>query len=334
MDYIGSKIKLNSWLFDILYKHIDFQNKDLVFMDGCAGTGTVSEYAAKQGFKKIISNDLMLYSYCVTYAKLNMNFSLIPEVVKHIEILNNIEPVEGFFYNNYSIKGDRLYFTDTNASLIDACRIYIEKLEDPIIKNYLLYCLLEAVSRVSNTSGTYGAFLKKIKERARSKLVLEVEPFFTAPNSFVYNENLLDLLKTKKRVLEDVLYIDPPYNERQYGANYHIYETLVKYDCPTIKGVTGLRNWTKESKSDFCTKARCLDFFIDVLKETSAKFVLLSYSSDGLMSSDNIIDAVKKLDCYDTHLYKKEYKRYKADNTRNNRSDVLYEYLFVFTKRY
>lgn len=330
MDYIGSKSKLNDWIFSILYKYIEFSNKDLCFLDACAGTGSVSEYAAKLGFNKIVSNDLMNYSYCVTYAKLNMNLDLVPEAIHHIQTMNSIEPVEGFFLKNYSESGGRLYFTVDNAAMIDACRIYIDKILNPILKNYLLYCLLEAVSRISNTSGTYGAFLKKIKPRALARLELKLETFFTAKNSVVFQEDILTLLKGNFRFKEDIIYIDPPYNERQYGANYHIYETLIKYDNPNIKGITGLRDWTKESKSDFCTKMSCLSFLEEIIINTRAELILLSYSSDGLMSKEEVISMVEKMNKYEIIPYEKEYKRYKADNERNNRNDILYEYLFVF----
>jgi len=332
MDYIGSKSKLNDWIFSILYKYIDFSNKDLSFMDACAGTGAVSEYAAKLGFREVISNDLMFYSYCVTYAKLNMTLELLPEAIHHLQIMNSIEPIDGFFLKNYSEFGDRLYFTMENAQSIDACRIYIDNIDNLVLKNYLLYCLLEAVSRVSNTSGTYGAFLKKIKPSALIKLELKLEPFCTAKKSLVFQEDILSLLKSKHKFREDILYIDPPYNERQYGANYHIYETLVRYDNPKIKGVTGLRNWVGESKSKFCSKVSCLSFLVDIINNSTASKILLSYSSDGLMSSDDVISEINSLNKYEVNLHRKEYKRYKADNKRNNRDDLLYEYLFVLNK--
>lgn len=332
MDYIGSKAKLNDWIFDILFSnYINFnKRKSLTFLDACAGTGCVSRYAAKENFN-IIANDIMEYSRCITSGSLLMRSSLILETAKHINEMNNLRGIDGFFYNEYSKTGNRLYFTDENASKIDACRIYIEEnVDNNIIKDYLIYCLIEAVSRVSNTAGVYGAFLKKFKKRALDSLIIKFEDFFTAKNSKIYSEDIKNLLNNEMG--EDILYIDPPYNERQYGSNYHIYETIARYDNPKVKGVTGLRNWTKESKSLFCSKETCLNFTIDIFKNTTAAVILLSYSSEGIMSYSELISSAKSEFDITCDLYKKEYKRYKSNNDKNNKIDNLFEYLFVFIK--
>ena len=335
MDYIGSKFRLNDWIFGILFKnYVDFEDKqNFIFMDACAGTGSVSRYAAKEGFS-IISNDLMEYSRCIVSGSLLMCNDLLLETGDHIRKMNALPGVDGFFFKEYSVSANRLYFTDDNAKKIDACRIYIENnVDNFIIKDYLIYCMLEAISRVSNTAGVYGAFLKKIKARALVPLTIKFEEFVSSKNAKVYSEDINSLLTIKRfQFLEDILYVDPPYNERQYGANYHIYETFAKYDNPKVKGVTGLRNWVGESKSLFCSKAGCLKFTLDIFRKTRAKIILLSYSSDGLMLSDELLSSAKAELGLSGKLYKKKYRRYKSDNSRSNRSGDLFEYLFVFEK--
>lgn len=337
MDYIGSKVKLNNWIFNILFSdYISFKDKrQLVFLDACAGTMSVSRYASREGFC-IVVNDIMEYSRCIASGSFLMNKDLLLETAGHINEMNNLQGKHGFFFEEYSEAANRLYFTNENAKKIDACRVYVKNnVKNSIIKDYLIYCILEAISRVSNTTGIYGAFLKKFKKRALQPLFIRFEDFLPTNNPKIYSEDINSLLTFKRcEFSEDILYIDPPYNERQYGANYHIYETLAKYDNPKVKGVTGLRNWVDESKSLFCVKNDCLKFTLDIFKKTTARIIMLSYSSDGIMSADDLLNSVKIELGIKGKLYKKFYKRYKADNNRHNKGDDLFEYLFVFEKSF
>jgi adenine-specific DNA-methyltransferase len=333
MDYIGSKLKLNDWIFGILFSkgYVNFETRNqYTFVDACSGTASVSRFAARECFK-IIASDLMTYSKCIASGSIQMNIYLFEEALQHINNINKLSGVEGFFYNEYSENSGRLYFSNNNAKLIDVSRQYIETVDNVIIKDYLIYCLLEAVSRISNTTGVYGAFLKTFKQRALEKLTLKQEVFVTAQFAKVYNLDIITLVSVLSLDENHILYIDPPYNERQYGANYHIYETVARYDSPVVHGVTGLRDWVSESKSKFCTKRDCLAFTTDVVCRANAGLILLSYNSDGLLSVDEILSIGNKLNIK-CDLHKKEYKRYKADNNRDNRQDLLYEYLFIFIK--
>src|SRR5258708_23757088 len=167
MDYIGSKEKINDWMFPIMLK--DIKPSDITFLDACAGSGSVSKYAAsKYDFKKIISNDIMEFPSHIVRGAISLPISKYDKAISLINDMNNLQGVDGFFYENYSEHSGRLYFSNENAQKIDACRIFIEKQpdNDPYLKSYLLYCLLEAFSSVSNTTGVQAAFLKKLKERA------------------------------------------------------------------------------------------------------------------------------------------------------------------------
>jgi adenine-specific DNA-methyltransferase len=130
----------------------------------------------------------------------------------------------------------------------------------------------------------------------------------------------------------DILYIDPPYNQRQYCTNYHVLETIARYDNPNLYGVTGLREY-EDQKSDFCYKAKALEAFEDLIQHTEARHIFLSYNSEGIMPEDEIIKVMEK---YGTvELKKQEYRRFRADIDRENRnykSDEVIEYLFCLRK--
>jgi adenine-specific DNA-methyltransferase len=324
-------------MFGIMTKNLD--PKDTVFLDACAGSGAVSKHASELGYKKIISNDIMEFPSHIVRGALAFPVSDV-DVALSIDLIgkmNALSGTDGFFSQNYSESSGRIYFSDPNAKKIDACRIFIEdNVKDNLpLKSYLLYCLLEALSAASNTTGVQAAFLKKLKDRALKPLHIKVAPVRARPAAVeVYSKDILMLLNDpefRQSGKEDLLYIDPPYNERQYGPNYHLYETLVRYDNPKIHGKTGLREWVSESKSDFCSKKTCLEFTRHVVNSTTAKEIYISYNSDGLLSKDEIISAFPKGKCT---LSEMEQRRYKSDSSTKREYDKspLKEYLFRIVK--
>jgi adenine-specific DNA-methyltransferase len=338
MDYIGSKDKLNKWIFSNIKKYLEKDLIEYVFLDACAGSGSVSMYAiSKCNFKKVITNDIMEFPSVIIngYIQLKEN-TVIAE--RHIANINKLEGVEGFFYSNYSENASRFYFTNENAKKIDATINYIKNVLDNNMRYYLLYCGIEALSKVSNTTGVQAAFLKQFKDRAKQPFFIKLEKTYIEKTCDVktFSRDILSLLKDENFRLEnneDILYIDPPYNQRQYGPNYHLYETFCRNDNPEIKGKTGLRYWEDESKSLFCSKNTCCDFLTNVIKFSTAKIVAISYNSDGLLSADEIINLILRNFSTDCSLYVKNQKRYKSDNKRDNNISILKEYLFIFNKK-
>lgn len=331
MDYIGSKSKLNKWIFDIINNSVKNDN-NLSILDACSGSGAVSKYAVNLGYK-VISNDLMLFPSIILNGSIGISKKNHDNALLEIKRLNSLKGIKGYFYKNYcdESKPKRLYFTAINAQRIDKIRKEIDKIKDDKIKNYLLYCSLESLSRVSNTTGVQAAFLKKFKDRAKNKFILKNEPIINGVID-TYNQDILLLLQDKKfrsKNQEDILYIDPPYNERQYGPNYHLYETFIKNDNPIILGKTGLRNWKNECYSSFCSKKKCLDFLTSIISFTTAKFIFISYNSDGILSINDI-----KKTFPDVRIHEHEYIRYKSDSskTRTYNKNKLIEYIFEIKK--
>lgn len=96
-----------------------------------------------------------------------------------------------------------------------------------------------------------------------------------------------------KEISGDILYVDPPYNERQYLPNYHVLETAAKYDFPTLRGVTGQRPYEMQ-KSDFCSKKTVVKAFDMLLTNAKFKHIILSCNTDGIMTLDEIETTMKK----------------------------------------
>jgi adenine-specific DNA-methyltransferase len=135
-----------------------------------------------------------------------------------------------------------LYFSDENALKCDSIRQKIESWKKDNYINedeyfFLLASLLEAIDKVANTASVYGAFLKELKKSAQKTMVVKPADFFIGDKLYkqehnVFNKDINDLILQSSH---DVVYLDPPYNERQYSANYHLLETIALYDEPNIK---------------------------------------------------------------------------------------------------
>ena len=191
----------------------------------------------------------------------------------------------------------------------------------------MLATLLEDADAVANTASVYGAFLKHLKQSARRKL--ELKGAFFALNDAeheVYNEDANLLIN---RIEGDVLYLDPPYNARQYGANYHLLNTIAKYDDFVPNGKTGLREYRR---SLYCQKNEVAKVFENLIKNARFKFIFLSYNNEGLMSQSEVRTIMEKYGAYD--LKTTGYQRFKADKTenRNHKATETVEYLHILEK--
>ena len=193
---------------------------------------------------------------------------------------------------------------------------------------YYLASLINSIDKYANTASVYGAFLKHIKKPAQKEFILELLPVGNGNIGKVYNEDINELIK---KVGGDVLYIDPPYNNRQYCSNYHVLETIAKYDTPKLRGVTGLRDETYQ-KSKYCSKRTVIDIFEDLIKNADFKYIILSYNNEGLMDLKTIKDTMSKYGEYD--FFTKEYRRFKADRDENRTiaADITTEYLHCLRK--
>jgi adenine-specific DNA-methyltransferase len=335
MNYIGRKFKLSSWIKDEIKQIVGNDLSQKVFCDIFAGTGIVGR-TFKKDVKKVIANDLEHYSYV-----LNRNYIQNHKEIKNKEIyidkLNNLPLIDnGFIYQNYCMGSgsDRQYFSDENGKKIDTIRTKIKEWYD---KNeidddlyyFLLASLIESADKVANTASVYGAFLKHIKKSASKELILEPACFIENDNFHqVFNEDSNELIK---KISGDILYLDPPYNQRQYSANYHLLNTISKYEPFTPKGKTGLPAY---NRSSYCKKSEVKRSFKELIKNADFKYIFLSYNNEGLMSKEDVKSIMQKYGKYDLKI--KEYQRFKADKTVNriHKADSTFEHLHILEKYY
>ena len=124
------------------------------------------------------------------------------------------------------------------------------------------------------------------------------------------------------------MYIDPPYvANRGYHDNYHLLETISRYDYPKIKGKTGLRDEIT-TKSKFCSKRDALGEFKMILGKIRSKYIFISYSSESVVSKETMIEILKE-NWTDVRCYEKNYQRFKSNKNSNEmQSKNVVEYLF------
>ena len=336
MNYIGSKLKLSDFIVDCITERVEKSKplRECVFCDLFAGTGAIGR-AFKRKVRKVIANDMEFYSFV-----LNKNYIANHTPIQNLDALvanlNNLQGIKGKIYENYSLGGTqgkaykRLYFSDSNAMKIDAIRVRIENLkqQNAIDSNayyFLLTSLLESADKVANVASVYGAFLKNLKKSALKTMEFKGANYEINDNSHeVFNENASDLIA---KISGDILYLDPPYNAREYGANYHLLNTIALYDDFAPQGKTGLREY---AKSDFCKKGSALDALENLIKKADFEWIFLSYNDEGILGLGQIASLFKNYGKYE--CVSKIYQRFKADSTRNHKQNSTIEYLHILRK--
>ena len=344
MRFIGCK----ALLLDNIKSVIDENAPDAKsFCDIFSGTATVARYF-KQWYE-VTSNDLLYFSYVLqrgtvavdclpTYEILQENTGISDPVAYFnglsLEQMERLPPERRFFQNTYAPIGGRMYINDENALRIDFARNITEDwrkvgfLSDDEYY-YLVACIVEGIPFVSNISGTYGAFHKEWERRSYKKYELLRLPICTnGKNNTCFNGNGADVLK---EISGDILYIDPPYNERQYLPNYHVLETAAKYDFPEVRGITAQRAY-ENNKSDFCSKAKVVGAFEELIANARFNHIILSYSTDGLMSVEEIERTMKKYGYPNSFkIYWIPYRLYKSLSTET-KEEKLKEMLVYIRK--
>lgn len=341
MRYLGNKTRM----IDNISSFIDELKIDgTVFCDLFTGSASVADYFKDK--YQIIANDL-LESSCV-FANAKIKNGITPSFKKFKSIIG-CDPFTyfskkeyefdktHFIWMNYSPKGERQFFTEEVANKIDGIRLELDELhKNEVIDldeyNFLLASLLETIMGLSNTTGTYEAFLKKWDKRAFKEfelipLNMKKSKLFSK-NNVVYNEDSNELIK---KIKGDILYLDTPYTITDYNSAYHLLETITKYDNPEIKGITGRRS-NKPEKSKYSVLNKVADAYEDLIKHANFKDIIISYSTQSLLPIEDLKAIIKKYSKGKITIKYYPFREYK--NIRSSqKGDNLQEVLIHFKKK-
>ncbi|MBN2650776.1 MAG: DNA adenine methylase [Spirochaetales bacterium] len=336
--YIGNKRRLLPLIYqalDSIYEEA-FENK--VFVDLFAGSGSVSRLAKSLGFQ-VISNDWEYYSFVINSCYVGLGFSDIEQQYgsidcfkEELEYINSLDfdkadnPYISVHYSpsqesqeRKKFKGQRLFYTAENGRRIDTIREYIRKnyetepqpFDNLIKRNLLLGVLLYKSATHTNTSGVFKSFYKDFggfNNDALSRILMPIElelPFLRDSKSKqkVFREDANTFIDHTVCRGVDVLYLDPPYNQHQYGSNYHMLNSIALWDRPDVNSQldrsgnlvkkSGIREDWRSTRSSYCYTKSAITSFQHLLERADAHYILLSYSTDGIIPFDKLIDICK-----------------------------------------
>ena len=289
--------------------------------------------------------------YSKLIQKIKEEMSLLDQVKKNG---GNVCP--GFISELYSPKDinniktdDRCFYTPYNANYIDVCRTLIEKEVSPEYKDFFIAPLLSEASIHSNTAGIFKGFYKNSKTKtgqfggngknALSRIMGKIELPFPVQSNFecpfeIFNENANDLVDSselKKLGTFDLAYFDPPYNQHPYGSNYFMLNLIADYNRPdvdAISRVSGIpKNW---NRSSYNKKKLAADVFYNLVNKVNAKYVLISFNSEGFITKEEMIELLSR--CGKVSVLESKYNTFRGSRNLKDREIHVKEYLFLVRK--
>ena len=285
--YIGNKFKLLNFIDSVI------KTEKLTFSsvaDLFAGTGVVSEHFMDKGKKAIINDNL--YSNFVFYNAWLSNGEFDEKKINNlIDYFNNSTDFisDNYFSDNFS----NTYYSYEDAKKIGSIREYIEQIKNELTpREYyiLLASLLYTADKIANTVGHFEAFLgKKPITKGVELQTLNLKRYRVVPDIYQQDANIL-----ADNIKADLIYLDPPYNARQYVNFYHLLENLAEWKKPVVLGKT-LKMPRKEKMCQYST-ARAKSALESLVKSLKTKYILLSYNNTYEANSGASINKITEQD--------------------------------------
>ena len=351
ITYIGNKRSLLPFIgkgLDIVQARLA-KNK-LVSLDLFSGSGIVARYL-KQYSSLVIANDLENYSrisnLCYLTNKDNVDFELLKEHQRNLsrKVEGNLS--SGFITELYSPRDeanitevDRCFYTRRNAMFLDNARQAIEELPEEI-KIYFLGPLLARASVHANTSGVFKGFYKNSEgkghfggtgENALTRILGKIEldiPVLSkfSCDSVVHQGDSNQVIDEIAEV--DVAYLDPPYNQHPYGSNYFMLNLLADYKRPAATSrVSGIpTNW---NRSRYNQKAEAEAALFELVGKTRAKYILISYNSEGFISYESFVSGLERQG--KVTVLETSYNTFRGSRNLRERAIHVTEYLYLVEK--
>ena len=351
MRYIGNKTRL----LDFIRRTLRVRGiRSGVAVDPFSGTASVARALKRWGFH-VIAGDLMEYAHVLAHARVQTDgipaFQRLadaglvrtPASNSVLRTLNSLPGKPGFIHEHYSPEGaegarhERMYFTPENAARIDAIRTCLHdwrtrELLDDDHYCVLLAALIEAADRVANTTGVYAAFVKSWQPNALKALELRRPDSVLGNGCRAVRMDAISLVASIEPF--ELLYLDPPYNSRQYAGYYHIPEVIARGwfgETIVTRGKTGLIT-DADRRSDWSRASRAEAAFETLVAKARWKHLVMSYNAEGLIAESTIERVLREQGRTATYRrYRRRYKRYRSDSDSEKRQysgDVVAEYLY------
>lgn len=353
ITYIGNKRALLSFIgtaIDLV--KTDLKKDKLTTVDIFSGSGIVSRFL-KQHSSHLITNDLEDYCTVINKCYLTNKSDVDQQQLNYYynyltDRLNNQPLQRGFIANMYAPlndkdiqRGERVFYTTRNAMYLDTARQLLEEIPQPY-KTYFMGPLLYEASVHNNTSGVFKGFYKNSKtgigqyggdgKNALTRILADIQikkPIFSNFNCDVtiHQEDANTLAEKLPEV--DLVYMDPPYNQHPYGSNYFMLNVINSYKQPEeVSQVSGIpKKW---NKSQYNKKQVAKNSMYDLCNKLNAKYLLISFSSDGFISKEEMVEMLSKLG--EVKVLDKDYNTFRGSRNLNNRDIHIKEFLYLVKK--
>jgi len=302
IKYIGSKRLLVPLIGDV----VDALSPEGSVLDLFSGTARVG-HALKGRGHQVFSNDLNRYAHTLATCYVQADAEhVVDEARTWLDHLSKLPGHRGYFTRTFC--EDSRFFQPKNGMRVDAIRDAIAEAQlRPELEAVLLVSLMEAADRVDSTTGVQMAYLKAWARRAHKDLELRI-PKVLPGNGRPSVAHCADALETAGKVTATVAYLDPPYNQHKYLGNYHIWETLVRWDDPEPYGKAQKRIDCKQRKSPYNSTRQIHDALRTVVDALDAEHLVVSFSDEGFVSRDEMVDILSSRG--EVWVLARPYKRY------------------------
>jgi adenine-specific DNA-methyltransferase len=279
IKYIGSKRTLLPAILGVVRGFPEARS----VLDLFSGTSRVG-HALKAAGYRVLANDHNAYAATVARCYVQADAGdVLGDATKLVGELNALKGSPGWFTETFCVKSR--FFQPKNGERIDAIREAIAgKSLEPELEAVTLVSLMEAADRVDSTTGLQMAYLKEWAPRAHNDLELRVPDVLPRAAHGKGRATCLDALEAARGLEADVAYLDPPYNQHSYLANYHVWESLVRWDKPEVYGVACKRADVKQRKSVFNSRPRFADAMRELLGTVRAPVLVVSFNNEGYLA--------------------------------------------------
>ena len=373
--YIGNKRKLLPLIYKAIENAGVSPNEKISFFDVFSGSGVVSRFAKylgfevysndweyyayvlNRGFLEFNESDIKkIFGSQSEFEKILNEINSLPEPSEDNQYIAKYYAPKEFDVEQADYKTERLFYTRENALAIDKIRNWIEnyqvknkkisdEVESDFVREKVFYLLLANLLYESathtNTSGVFKAFHKEFGGHGKDALSrimkkIELHPLVLIDSKakvHVYQENANELARKIKGI--DIAYLDPPYNQHQYGSNYHMLNTIAKWDkipAPlelnskgVLKKKAAIREDWVNTRSDYCYKDSAEESFEDLIMHLDARYIFISYSTDGIIPFERMREICTKRGRLS--LVTNEYTTYRGGKQSNRRQNTNIEFI-------
>jgi adenine-specific DNA-methyltransferase len=278
-------------------------------LDLFSGTSRVG-HALKAGGYRVLANDHLAYAHALARCYVEADREDVArDAQRLVEELNGLpgKPTPGWFTETFCLRAR--YFQPANGVRIEAIREEIRRKGlPPALEAVLLVSLLEAADRVDSTTGVQMAFLKQWSPRSHKPLELRVPALLPRAAAGPGRAYGLDVFDAASALEGDVAYLDPPYNQHSYLGNYHVWETLVRWDAPEVYGTACKRIDCRERRSPFNSRRLFRASYERLLAALRTPVVVASFSDEGFLAREELEALLARRGR--VHVLATDYRRY------------------------